>query len=352
MPIFVSRFSAARSGLANFQALRTSNQASERGRTSGRQDQASAEEEDQARSTAEGSRGDTRLLVTSQRADQISQQVAGRTEAEPPSGPTTPGRRVTTVAPRAAAATQNTFAPARFTATAQTLPQAQVQTGRQGGTASLLPEARTVQIALRPVLQTTVNRLEGLTRLITSQRSGLVETNAGETVTGRVRLATSIRVEGTAATANVVRTAQAAQTATAALPATPGGEPVTTFSTASRAAEGGPTAEERLRQTTVLKQNLREDVATVTRGLLKDTIRENAQTARRIAQGILQAQRRQVRESDTSGPSALRTQLNQPSPLAQAVASNRRRSSPAIPNMSGLRSALALLGTNVNILVG
>ena len=296
-------------------------------RTSGRQESVRGREGDGTRASAGQSRNAFGLLISSQRADQISRQVSDRVRSGQ-------GR------------TQDTGQATR------TRTQRTTQTSR-AQTATDFPEATTTRPALGPALQSAVRRIDSLSRLISSRTRGNIQVAGNETAVARVRLATSLRVERTAATANVVRTAQAARTARSAQAAPPDvstieeNEPTQT----ARA----PRAEDRLRETTELKQNLREDVSAVTRGLVRDSIRQNSINSQRTAQNLFAAQRQGIRAADRNQnrTSVFRTQLERPSTLSRSIFSDDEdRSSFRIPNMSGLRSALALLGSNVNILVG
>ena len=281
MPIFVSRFSSARNGLANFQALRTAVEdvRTDRRASASRERERNREEErDQTAPSGEDRRGASTLLVTSQRADQVAQRVTDQNASS---------------------------------------------------------RASETRVVLRPVLRSAAQRLDGLTRLISAQRRG-EEPAVGTEPAARARLSTSLRIEQTAAQSDVVRTAQAAQVSQAQQ------APRTTEAART---QPEPRAEDRIRETTELKQDLREDVATVARGLVKDAVRQNTRNARRIAQGTLQA-------AQAHPTTTLARPLLQRAPLSQSLFSNRVRQAPTISNLSPLRSALALLGTNVNILVG
>ena len=365
MPVFVSRFSSARVSVANFRALRARDDdddediRTQRGRsgrqervrggegddgrtrvsrgesavatrtlrTAGRQESVRGGEGDGTRASAGQSRNAFGLLISSQRADQISRQVSDRVRSGQ-------GR------------TQDTQQATR------TRGQRTTQTSRaQAGTD--FPEATTTRPALGPALQSAVRRIDSLSRLISSRTRGNIQVDGNETAVARVRLATSLRVERTVATADVVRTAQAARTARSAQAAPP--EVSTTRENDQAQTARAPRAEDRLRETTELKQNLREDVSAVTRGLVKDSIRQNSVNAQRTAVNLFAAQRQGVQTANRNQnrPSVLRTQPGRPSTLSRSIFSDDEdRSSFRIPNMSGLRSALALLGSNVNILVG
>lgn len=330
MPIFVSRFSPARTGLANFRALRVSDEdVRQQERASSRQERERDREEegDQTAPAGEDRRGASTLLVTTQRADQIAQRVTGQSAASRVSGRRESNGRESG---RPSETAQ------RSASTAENAPEAsREERGRQAQAQREEPETRVV---LRPVLRSATQRLDGLTRLIGAQRRGRVDEAAATAEAVRARLSTSLRVERTAAQTDVVRTAQAAQVSQARQQ-----------SEAAEAVQERPQsrAEDRLRETTELKQDLREDMATVARGLVRDTIRQNAQNARRTALGMLQAAAQQARPTTT-----LASPLVQRTPLSQPLFSSRTRQAPTIPNLSPLRSALALLGTNVNILVG
>ena len=359
MPVFVSRFSSARASVANFRALRARDDdddddiRTQRGRagrqervrggqgddgrtrvsrgesavatrtlrTAGRQESVRGGEGDGTRASAGQSRNAFGLLISSQRADQISRQVSDRVRSGQGQATRTRAQRTT-----------------------------QASRDRTG---TGFPEAPTTRPALGPALQSAVRRIDSLSRLISSRTRGNIQVDGNETAAARVRLATSLRVERTTATAAVVRTAQAARTARSAQAA-----PVdvsTTGANEQAQTARAPRAEDRLRETTELKQNLREDVSAVTRGLVRDSIRQNAINGQRTAQNLVAAQRQGIRAADRNQnrTSVFRTQLERPSTLSRSIFSDDEdRSSFRIPNMSGLRSALALLGSNVNILVG
>ncbi|GEM_PF-5683701 len=325
MPIFVSRFSSGRTGLANFQALRTAVEdvRTDR-RASASRERDREEERDQTAPAGEDRRGASTLLVTSQRADQVAQRVTGQNAASRASERRESNGRENGRSPET---TQ------RSVRTAENAPEAsREERGRQAQAQREEPETRVV---LRPVLRSATQRLDGLSRLLNAQRRG-EEPTVGTEPAARARLSTSLRIEQTAAQSDVVRTAQAAQVSQAQQ------APRTTEASQT---QPEPRAEDRIRETTDLKQDLREDVATVARGLVKDAVRQNTQNARRIARGTLQAA--QARPTAT-----LASPLVQRAPLSQSLFSSRARQAPTIPNLSPLRSALALLGTNVNILVG
>jgi hypothetical protein len=328
MPIFVSRFSPARTGLANFQSLRVSDEdVRQQERASSRQERVRDREEegDQTAPSGEDRRGASTLLVTSQRADQIAQRITGQNAASRASGRRESNGRENG---RPSETAQ------RSASTAENAPEAsREERGRQARAQQEEPETRVV---LRPVLRSAAQRLDGLTRLIGAQRRGRADEAQATAESARARLSTSLRIERTAAQSDVVRTAQAAQVSQARQ------APRTTETTQP---QPEPRAEDRIRETTELKQDLRENVATVARGLVKDAVRQNAQNARRIAQGALQSA--QARPAAT-----LASPLSQRAPLSQSLFSSRSRQAPVISNLSPLRSALALLGTNVNILVG
>src|SRR5262245_33046308 len=93
MPIFVSRFSPTRTGLANFQALRTAAEDVRQGiRTSFQENRAENRnrEEDQTVSAGEDRTGASPLLITSQRADQIAQSITNQNDFAGASELTTP----------------------------------------------------------------------------------------------------------------------------------------------------------------------------------------------------------------------------------------------------------------------
>jgi hypothetical protein len=327
MPIFVSRFSPARAGLANFRALRVPDEdVRQQERASSRQERVRDREEgDQTAPSGEDRRGASALLVTTQRADQIAQRVSGQNAVSRESGRRESNGRENGRSPETAQ---------RSASAAENAPEAsREERGRQAQTPQEEPETRVV---LRPVLRSAAQRLDGLTRLIGAQRRGRADEAQATAEAARARLSTSLRIEQTAAQTDVVRTAQAAQVSQARqAPRT----------TEAAQPQPEPRAEDRLRETTELKQDLREDVATVARGLVRDAVRQNVQNARRIAQGTLQA-------VQTRPAATLASPLSQRAPLSQPLFSSRARQTPAIPNLSPLRSALALLGTNVNILVG
>jgi hypothetical protein len=330
MPIFVSRFSSARTGLANFQALRAAVEdvRSDR-RASASRERDREEERDQTAPSGEDRRGASTLLVTTQRADQVAQRVTGQNAASRASG-----RRESNGRENGRAATPETAQ--RSARTAENAPEAsREERGRQ---TQAQPEEPETRVVLRPVLRSATQRLDGLTRLIGAQRRGQTDEAQATAESARARLSTSLRIEQTAAQSDVVRTAQAAQVSQAQQ------APRTTEAART---QPEPRAEDRIRETTELKQDLREDVATVARGLVKDAVRQNARNARRIAQGTLQVAAQQARPTAT-----LASPLAQRAPLSQSLFSSRARQAPTIPNLSPLRSALALLGTNVNILVG
>jgi hypothetical protein len=337
MPIFVSRFSSARTGLANFQSLRAATGDIRADRRASSPDDRLRDREgegDQTVPSGENSRGASSLLITSQRAEQLAQRITGqnaRASERRTSGTQTDGR--TTASTGAQGSARTTVSTASRANERETPEDRQDQARRT-------ERAEETRVVLRPVLRSAVQRIDGLTRLLSAQRRGEEEAS-GTAPAARARLSTSLKIEESAAQSNVVRTAQAAQ--------------VTQARQAAQAAQAAqtepaqqPRAEERLRETTELKQNLREDVATVSRGLVRDSIRQNTQNARRIAQNIFQTAASQGRPTSTglSGSSFL-----QRTPASQGLFSTRRQT-PTISNLSGLRSALALLGTNVNILVG
>ncbi|OGG50270.1 MAG: hypothetical protein A3F84_18080 [Candidatus Handelsmanbacteria bacterium RIFCSPLOWO2_12_FULL_64_10] len=327
MPIFVSRFSSARNGLANFQALRTAVEdvRTDRRASASRERERNREEErDQTAPSGEDRRGASTLLVTSQRADQVAQRVTDQNASSRASERRESNGRANGRSPETAQ---------RSASTAGNAPEAsREERGRQAQAQREEPETRVV---LRPVLRSAAQRLDGLTRLISAQRRG-EEPAVGTEPAARARLSTSLRIEQTAAQSDVVRTAQAAQVSQAQQ------APRTTEAART---QPEPRAEDRIRETTELKQDLREDVATVARGLVKDAVRQNTRNARRIAQGTLQA-------AQAHPTTTLARPLLQRAPLSQSLFSNRVRQAPTISNLSPLRSALALLGTNVNILVG
>lgn len=411
MPIFVSRFSPTRSGLANFQSLRAAVEDVRQGvRASSQENRADSRGQggDQTASSGEDRTGASPLLANSQRADQIAQSItdqndfAGGRQAEttPASGETTASAfsspsqetvqasvfpEVSTTGGAVQAALQNTgeqtaqaanrqTAQATGRQTAQATGRQTPQTtsrqtgrtiGRQAAQSSLqnAQENRQTQVqrrelpqdtrvTLRPFLRSAVHRIDGLSRLLSAQRRSeeptvaaepagatdlavTTEPAAGTDETARALVSTSLRIEQTAAQSSVVRTAQAIQVAEAQ-------QAVQAAQETSLGFAQPPSAEERIQQTTQLKQNLREDMATVTRGLVRDVARQNTQNARKMAQNTFQATAQQARPATT---------LARPSPQ-NFLSSSPRRQSFTISNLAPLRSALALLGTNVNILVG
>ena len=400
MPIFVSRFSSARSGLANFQALRSAVEdvrADRRASLSGNEAPDRDQEEDQTGSSGENSRGASALLTTTQRADQIAQRITDQnassggserqaedtrtggetaasasSNASQESGAASVSAAVSTAGRAAQAALQNAVQAqtndrrAAQTTDRQTAQAANRQTAQAPSNAREDRQAQTqrrepvqqTRLVIRPVLRSAVQRIDNLTRLLSAQRRGETPTveatpaataesaattspAAGEDTAGRALVSTSLRIEQTAAQSDLVRTAQAAQVALS--------RQAFDAATASATQAQQPRAEERIRETVQLKQNLREDVSTVTRGLVRDSIRQNTQNARQIAQNVLQSVANQARPASAglSRPAS----LSQRSAVSQGLFSSRRQA-PALPNLSGLRSALALLGTNVNILVG
>ncbi|MSS72767.1 MAG: hypothetical protein EXS64_14935 [Candidatus Latescibacteria bacterium] len=403
MPIFVSRFSPTRSGLANFQSLRAAVEDVRQGvRASSQENRADSRGQggDQTASSGEDRTGASPLLANSQRADQIAQSItdqndfAGGRQAETTSasGETTASAfsspsqetvqasvfpEVSTTGGAVQAALQNTgeqTAQAANRQTAQATGRQTPQTtsrqtgrtiGRQAAQSSLqnAQENRQTQVqrrelpqdtrvTLRPFLRSAVHRIDGLSRLLSAQRRSeeptvaaepavtadlavTTEPAAGTDETARALVSTSLRIEQTAAQSSVVRTAQAIQVAEAQ-------QAVQAAQETSLGFAQPPSAEERIQQTTQLKQNLREDMATVTRGLVRDVARQNTQNARKMAQNTFQATAQQARPATT---------LARPSPQ-NFLSSSPRRQSFTISNLAPLRSALALLGTNVNILVG
>jgi hypothetical protein len=352
MPIFVSRFSSARSGLGNFQALRVS-QGEDRLSRRSSSDQGSAREAEDEGNQTSASGGSTtaavRLLITTQRADQLAQRVTGQTSASR-STPANASRTSRSSSASVRLSTNGSTGPAAGSASeeegrtaTQTSPQvrqpAAIQNPQQARQAAQT-QTRAAQgdvaprVTLRPALQSAVRRIDNLTRLLSARRQGQVEDAEATGQSGRARLATSLRIEGTTAQTDIVRTAQNVVTSR------------TSRSVQEQAAQESR-AEDRLKETEALKQNLREDVATVTRGLVKDTIRQNARNASAMAQNMFQAAQQQIRRQSSAPTLSLSTRPSIPS-----VTGKTKRQTMTSPNLAGLRSALALLGTNVNILIG